>query len=1076
MYTMTSSASGAVTTLIGGIQNISALLPLLGTDQCEDHVSSAISRGYLYAAASSMSIFGSLGVARAGIKTLIASIVVPSWGFFGAEKLDDAGFKPAGKNASLILMDKGCRRRYLAETRFDALLAASQIEHLRVNDLNRFRFTATSFQWNARLFFVATVLGLLGILPYLQLNVHHDSNFLSPSTRWSFPLVRIVGSFLCATSMQVIIQRRLIAIMRKRLIFHALTNGRNHTFLETVLPDYWNLQTSSEQSLSQLDQLILKQGVPKARAYSVWLSQLSQLWDNFVGHCHKALLMLHRHRQPPPADVENIGDPTGIQPDLCSKQDDLQKKFLEVKAELDKAYELLQFGASNIWDYVAYLVLFLGSISTVTGYILSFSVVQRANPVFNSLGPVAWVILEAFLSVVRLVLWGWNPKSDDMEPLNILIDLDSAPPFPTCAKSKEVIMDTKFLPVVPASHFLSLIRFYAGQLQAFSQEGLSVFYTLTRASATWPQIDKHVLFITLVDFHSDKTVVYHEDLQGNSVLFSAESLHTTSQSPVSMSLVQICDPISFENFPTFNAPGLLSLLKVHYQDICTQLGRNRPNGVFVNRLQADWTLTRILANPLVNSVTSIFDDVERKDGSHEVQDISNKRSKKSVFFRTFDGNLLFSGPDIAKYLAFGALQGKQQRRFKARHSWLESYMKQVDITLQRQINNWCSQTGLTPFQSLYEVRVGALMVEFLNLEALLIYELELWENHVRKEYQNVLLSVKLYDHSETQSIIEWMDKDQSAHATQLVSAYHLSVQRIMEAGHKPALDTLPYDSLRWLMCQSHSKIVQEWEYLSQSGKHLLSVQPYKLCEDEVQEMSAPQELSKIAFWNFLKQEQESRILDELARIETAVKHPNYMMRLGDPQTLFQKSMWLPVVGPLPNMLSKPDETHAAGVSFAFQGLKVTTVLGKSCLQNNSMAPATCKIQFYAPMDGRDIVLALKHQINGAVGTMLNLELLVNDIFPLPKLKQMTRGEWKLFELHSARDLRPGWNVVTINIPRGIVYELQDISLLGPHQIPYLCNPRSMVKAAVEAKIPSSDEKDLNQVDLNEQREREPERQ
>ncbi|KAF8062337.1 hypothetical protein FPV67DRAFT_1421831, partial [Lyophyllum atratum] len=93
------------TILTGGIQDISALLPLLGTEQCEEHVGSALSDGFLYAAASPMSIFGSLGVARAGFKTLIASISIPSWGFVGAEKLRDAGFRPSGKNLSLIMMD-----------------------------------------------------------------------------------------------------------------------------------------------------------------------------------------------------------------------------------------------------------------------------------------------------------------------------------------------------------------------------------------------------------------------------------------------------------------------------------------------------------------------------------------------------------------------------------------------------------------------------------------------------------------------------------------------------------------------------------------------------------------------------------------------------------------------------------------------------------------------------------------------------------------------------------------------------------------------------------------------------------
>ena len=67
-----SSNGGIGSTLTGGIQDIAAILPLLGTEQCSDQVSSSLTRGYLYAAATPMSIFGSLGVVVAGFKTLVA--------------------------------------------------------------------------------------------------------------------------------------------------------------------------------------------------------------------------------------------------------------------------------------------------------------------------------------------------------------------------------------------------------------------------------------------------------------------------------------------------------------------------------------------------------------------------------------------------------------------------------------------------------------------------------------------------------------------------------------------------------------------------------------------------------------------------------------------------------------------------------------------------------------------------------------------------------------------------------------------------------------------------------------------
>jgi len=56
------------TTLTGGIQDVSALLPLLGTDQCEHHVGSALEGG-----------FGSLGIVKIGISVLISSISIPKF-------------------------------------------------------------------------------------------------------------------------------------------------------------------------------------------------------------------------------------------------------------------------------------------------------------------------------------------------------------------------------------------------------------------------------------------------------------------------------------------------------------------------------------------------------------------------------------------------------------------------------------------------------------------------------------------------------------------------------------------------------------------------------------------------------------------------------------------------------------------------------------------------------------------------------------------------------------------------------------------------------------------------------------
>src|ERR1700761_6857082 len=94
------------TTLSSGIQDISALLPLLGTDQCENHIGSGLEQGFLYPAATTLSVFGSLGTARAGLKTLVASINIRHFNFIGARILRDSGFGVDKKNClSAIVYD-----------------------------------------------------------------------------------------------------------------------------------------------------------------------------------------------------------------------------------------------------------------------------------------------------------------------------------------------------------------------------------------------------------------------------------------------------------------------------------------------------------------------------------------------------------------------------------------------------------------------------------------------------------------------------------------------------------------------------------------------------------------------------------------------------------------------------------------------------------------------------------------------------------------------------------------------------------------------------------------------------------
>ena len=143
---ISSNDGGIGTTITGEIQDIAAILPLLGTEQCSAQVSLALTRGYFYAAAAPMSIFGSLGVVIAGFKTLIACF---SFGDIeGAKILGNMGFEPQGENLSLIMVEAGKGKntgRYIIDTpsRMDELITELNIDKNRITGVSH-----KSASWN----------------------------------------------------------------------------------------------------------------------------------------------------------------------------------------------------------------------------------------------------------------------------------------------------------------------------------------------------------------------------------------------------------------------------------------------------------------------------------------------------------------------------------------------------------------------------------------------------------------------------------------------------------------------------------------------------------------------------------------------------------------------------------------------------------------------------------------------------------------------------------------------------------------------------------------------------------------
>ena len=211
---MSFSGGGIGLTLTGGIQDIAAILPLLGTQQCSIHVSSALTRGYLYAASAPMSIFGSLGVVSAGFKTFVACVSFRD--IEGARILGNMGFEPQGENLSLIMVEGGKgknRGRYVIETRMDDLIEELNIDRNRITGVSH-----KSAVWNIKMMATTALLCAFSIAPYIYLNLGANKLDLRKSTIWVFPVLRCTGGFITATLIQLLIQRRITTLSDQYLV------------------------------------------------------------------------------------------------------------------------------------------------------------------------------------------------------------------------------------------------------------------------------------------------------------------------------------------------------------------------------------------------------------------------------------------------------------------------------------------------------------------------------------------------------------------------------------------------------------------------------------------------------------------------------------------------------------------------------------------------------------------------------------------------------------------------------------------------------------------------------------------
>ncbi|KAG7086757.1 hypothetical protein E1B28_002689 [Marasmius oreades] len=202
-------------TISNGIQDVAALLPLLGTEQCERHVGTALEKGYLYAAATPLSIFGSLGIVRTAFSTLLATTTRP---FYGGSWLNDAGFGTSGSVSSMVTLVKDTQQygaevqlqRLMREQHIDDPELVAEIEWHGWRGRNRAHGLESplALPWNVALILTSMALSLASISPYLYL-IHEN---WGRATLWLFPILRSFGALLCVVAVQLALQIRIYRI------------------------------------------------------------------------------------------------------------------------------------------------------------------------------------------------------------------------------------------------------------------------------------------------------------------------------------------------------------------------------------------------------------------------------------------------------------------------------------------------------------------------------------------------------------------------------------------------------------------------------------------------------------------------------------------------------------------------------------------------------------------------------------------------------------------------------------------------------------------------------------------------
>ncbi|KAJ7577584.1 hypothetical protein C8J56DRAFT_1171026 [Mycena floridula] len=547
------------TTLVSGIQDISAFLPIIGTEQCERHIGSALDGGFMYAAATPLSMFGSLGIIKGSIAVLCASTHSKL-----AQMLSDAGFKLEGSAAAMIgKVPRGEKEQavqeasipYVAARQFHELLKKQHIK----NDVSRLSLVYTYRWWNVSLILMTVFLSAFGIIPYIPIIVEHHSSS-KPVPIWFYPLLRIIGSVICIITVQFIIQIR----------------------TETILNDA--LLKLKEEDIGQKS----SENDEPSKTSKITGSADRKVHDpeNGSGLSSQDLpreATLGRSQDPVQehfAEVPVLDDHDHSKPSKEAKQ---QKLSPPPPAKSKRTF-------IHLYLFILQMCLFLGIGATGVGYVGCFTVIQSTASTKNTY---LWLALEGILAVLRIILWGSNPKWDGETGVMVNIALTTTEPLITTPESyrRKFSKDAgwsysaeKFM-IIDNAQFLNHLTPYTGPLERFNDPDhhVAIYYTLFGMA----QINSKVLLTTVLDLETQSTfVLEHQSGRPDSkpIVYPA-SFEVLKETGIPVVTFKVPDRL--DELHRFTKKDLLHRIHQHSQKLMVHIA----GGDRISRLDLSWTIS-----------------------------------------------------------------------------------------------------------------------------------------------------------------------------------------------------------------------------------------------------------------------------------------------------------------------------------------------------------------------------------------------------------------------------------------------------------------------------------------------------